>query len=313
VTHTDWLPGLLVLGLGLVAAVVVLVLSRRRAPQAGAEARRLAAAKASEDADLRSRRLFEQLRELEADRHQLSDAAYQEENARLEQLAAKALRDRDEARALSAKGGRPASALAADAPQTFFGRHPQLVGALWGAGAMAFFGALALWLSQDVKPRAEGETATGTAGRGEPSPPANDTAFQQALEHARANPGDAQTSVHVVHELIRRQDYQEARELTEKSLGVDPFLGEARVHRAFLRAVFGDEAGAARELQRVSNLYPNAYEGFLFLGMMSMRSGDNRAALDAFDRFLAEAPPEEQPPQMRAALNSLRQQLQSRQ
>jgi hypothetical protein len=42
-----------------------------------------------------------------------------------------------------------------------------------------------------------------------------------------------------------------------------------------------------------------------------MRSGDNRGAADAFDRFLAEAPPDEQPPQMRAALTALRQQLRS--
>ena len=71
----------------------------------------------------------------------------------------------------------------------------------------------------------------------------------------------------------------------------------------------GDTTGAIRELQHVSALYPKGYEALLFLGLVRMRSGDNQGAAEAFDRFLAEAPPEEQAPQMRAALTNLRQQL----
>jgi tetratricopeptide (TPR) repeat protein len=125
----------------------------------------------------------------------------------------------------------------------------------------------------------------------------------------RGDPGDVETSAHVVHELIRRQDYDEARMLTERSLGVDPFQSEARTHRAFLLAVGGDERGSARELQHLAWLYPNSSEALLFLGLVRMRSGDNRGAIDAFERFLAEAPADEQAPQMRAELTSLLQQL----
>jgi tetratricopeptide (TPR) repeat protein len=310
VTHTDWLPGILVLALGLLAAAVALFLARRRvAPGGAAEARRAGARLDAEEAELRSVRLLDQLRELEADRHQLSAEAYQAESSRLEHRAADALRARDEART-SAPKSRP-SGVSASAPSGFFGRHPQLAGAFWGAGLALFFGALFLWVTRDAAPRSQGEGLTGTAGRGESNPPPpEDSTFSAALARVQDDPGDVET-VHVVHELIRRQDYDRARQLTERSLGVDPFLSEARAHRGFLLAVSGDTPGATRELQHVSELYPNGYEALVFLGLVRMRSGDNRGAADAFDRFLAEAPPDEQPPQMRAALTALRQQLRS--
>jgi tetratricopeptide (TPR) repeat protein len=310
VTHTDWLPGIVVLVLGFLAAAAAVLLGRRRAPTSAKEARRANASQDVEEAELRGARLLEQLSELEADKHQLSKEAYQVESARLEQQAADALRARDEARRLPSKESAPSPTPASPG---FAGRHPQLTGAFWGAGAVVFFGALFLWLKQDVQPRTEGGGLTGTAGRGEASaePPPEDPAFAAALARVRDDPGDVETSAHVVHELIRRQDYDEARLLTERSLGVDPFQSEARVHRAFLVAVAGDPKGAVSELQHLSTLYPNSSEALLFLGLLRMRTGDNRGAAEAFERFLAEAPAEEQPPQMRASLVGLLQQLKS--
>jgi tetratricopeptide (TPR) repeat protein len=310
VTHTDWLPGIVVLSIGLVAALTVLLIGRRRAPvRTPAEERRATGTEAAAEAGRRATRLLDQLRELEVDRHQLSPEAYAAERSRLEGLAANALRMQDEAssKAVPRKRSEPSPV---PAPRGFFSRHPQLQGAFWGAGVVVFFGALALWLSREAQPRREGEGATGTAGRGEAStPPQEDPAFAAALARVRENPAEVDTSARVVHELIRREDFDEARELTDRSLGIDPFFPEARVHRAFLRAAAGDESGAAEELEHVTGLYPSAHEGLVFLGMLRMRAGNNRAALDAFDRFLAEAPPQETPPEMRAAIAALRQQL----
>ncbi len=310
-TRTDWLPGVVVLALGLLAAVVVLWVGRRRGRPAEAEGRRAGASKAAEEAELRASRLLDQLRELEVDRHQLSSEAHQQERHRLELLAADALRARDEARTTSAKARRAEPASPTPAPSGLFSRNPQLTGALWGAGLVAFFGALGLWLSNDAKPRTGSDGLTGTVGRDEAPASAEpeDPAFDAALARVRENPEDVQTSAHVAHELIRRQEYDEAKQLTEQSLGVDPFQSEARVHRAFLLAVAGDEPAAAHQLEHLSALYPNSSEAFLFLGMMRMRAGNNPAAADAFERFLAEAPADEQPPQMRAALTNLLRQL----
>ena len=304
--QTDWMPGILVRSLGLLMAFGVLLLGRRRAV-GKAEARRTGAARDVEDAELRWARLVEQLRELDADRHHLSGEAYQEERARLEQLAAHALRAREEAQPTATRA--PARAQP-PAPSGFFARHPQLAGALWGGGLVVFLGALALWLTQDARPRNQGDGLTGTAGRGEASPPpSEDTGFDAALARVRDDPAEVEVSAHVVHELIRRMDYDEARRLTERSLGVDPFYSEARVHRAFLLAVGGNPQAASEELQHLGALYPNASEAMLFLGLLRMRSGNNPGAAEAFERFLAEAPPEEQPPQMRTELTHLVQQL----
>jgi tetratricopeptide (TPR) repeat protein len=310
VTPTDWLPGILVLVLGLAAAAGALLFGRRRAPGGAKEARRASATQNAEEAELRGARLLEQLRELEADKHQLSEETYQAESTRLQQLAADALRARDEARPSAPK---PSASEPSPTRTGFAGRHPQLAGAFWGAGVVVFFGALFLWLKQDVQPRTQGEGLTGTAGRGEASaePPPEDPAFAEALLRVRDDPGDVETSAHVVHELIRREDYDEARLLTERSLGIDPFQSEARIHRAFLLAVAGDPKAASSELQHLSALYPNTSEALLFLGLLRMRTGDNRGAADAFERFLAEAPADEQPPQMRASLQGLLQQLKS--
>jgi tetratricopeptide (TPR) repeat protein len=303
VTRTDWLPGIVVLLVGLAAALLLVFLRRRSAPSLAAPA------DGAEEARLQAARLIEQLRELEVDRHQLSPEAYAREHDRLERLAADALRRRDQAR--TAAPAAKTKAPPAPVPSGFFGRHPQLQGALWGAGAVLFFGALGLWLSREARPRAEGEGLTGTAGRGEaaPAPPSEDPEFVAALARVRANPAEVLTSAKVVHELLRRENLDEARALTERSLGVDPFFTEARIHRAFLRALGGDEPGGAKELDHISRLYPRSHEALLFLGLLRMRSGDNAGALDAFERFLAEAPPEEQPPQMRAAIAQMRQQL----
>lgn len=310
-THTDWVPGLLVLGVGLLTALGLLLLGRRRAG-GGREtsASDVGGQKDVEEAELRWARLVEQLRELEANRHQLSSAGYQVENARLENLAAAALRARDVARS---SGPKPRAPKPPAAPAGFISRHPQLAGALWGGGVVVFFGALFLFLKQDVQTRTEGQGLTGTAGRGEASAPAapEDPGFSAALARARDDPSEVETSAHVVHELIRRQDYDEARLLTERSLGIDPFQSEARIHRAFLLAVGGDPQAASLELQQLGALYPNASEALLFLGLLRMRTGDNPGAAAAFERFLAEAPADEQPPQMRSALVNLLQQLKS--
>jgi len=302
VTRTDWLPGIVVLVVGLAAGLLLLLLRRRSTPSPAAPA------DGAEEAGLQAARLIEQLRELEVDRHQLSPEAYAREHDRLERLAADALRLRDQVR--TAAPARP-KAPPAPAPSGFFGRHPQLQGAFWGAGAVLFFGALGLWLSREARPRGEGEGLTGTAGRSEaaPAPPGEDPEFAAALARVRANPAEVLTSAKVVHELLRRENLDEARALTERSLGVDPFFTEARIHRAFIRGLGGEEPGGTRELEHIANLYPRSYEALLFLGLLRMRGGDNQGALDAFERFLAEAPPEEQPPQMRAAIAQMRQQL----
>jgi tetratricopeptide (TPR) repeat protein len=319
--ETNWLPGIVVLGGGLVLAALYLLASRKKAaakPKDGT----------LEDLDQRAQSLIEQLRELNADRHHLSDAQFAAETARLESEAAAALRARDEHR----KGGEktkekeaPAARAASGraAPAGFFARHPELKGALWGGGVVSFVVALGLLLSQSTKERRDDETMTGKdpnevagtrgAGQGQqgqhPQQAEMDRMFQAALEEVKKNPENLEAAAEVAHTLIWRQSWDEAASITERSLSLDPFHVESRIHRAAIDASRGDVEGAIKQLEHLANTLPDAHEALLFIGMIAMQGGDNERALESFERFAADAPPAEQPPQLLDGIAMLRQQL----
>ncbi len=243
--ETHWLPGLLVLGGALLIGVVYLLLTRHRN-------QRLADREEQQtELDRKAQLYLDQLRELNQEQHHLSPEQYQAEKSRLELLAAAALRSRDEHRQRPVAPGSdstpPTSAAAAQAtprPAGFFDRNPQLKGALWGAGVVLFFVMIGIWLSQAEKPRQGGE-ATGkdpSAMGANVAPMVDDEreqGFQRALTRANEHPDDVDLSASVVHELIRREDWPKAIALTDRSLGVDPFHPEHRIHRALFRASRG--------------------------------------------------------------------------
>jgi tetratricopeptide (TPR) repeat protein len=308
VTESHWIPGIVVLSLGLIAGALYLFFGRR--PGTAASAERVG------DAQRRLESLLAQLREHQGEKHQMGPAAWQEENERLERAAADAMRARDgvTAAAETAGGkGRTAGPAPAPAPSGFFGRHPQLVGAAWGAGVVVFFGALGLWLSQDQKPRGAGDTATGTVGRGNPGEQAgagDDQDFQGALARTRNNPGgDIALTAEVIKELIGRSEFQQAQELNERALAADPFRTDLRIHRAFLRVVNGQREAGMAELSRLADLYPDGTSALIFRGMVHMQDQQPKEALEDFEGYLAMTPPQSVPPQLRAGIAQLRQQV----
>jgi tetratricopeptide (TPR) repeat protein len=300
--ESHWLPGLVVLSLALVAAAVYLLLRR---------AQRLAPAEPLADATERAEALLAQLREHDAERHQLDPEAWQAEHDRLERAAADALRARDRLKV--------APAVPASAPATtpapvggFFARHPQLVGATWGGAVVVFFGALGLWLAQEQKPREAGEQATGTAGRPGTSGPAqdDDAQFTSLLARVQESPGEDLTlTSEVVRELIRRSEFDQAAAVNDRSLSIDPFRPETRVHRAFLLAIRGDRAAGLQELRRLADLWPDGTEALLFSGMLHLQAQEGREALQDFEGYIAESPPSLVPLQLRQGVAELRRQV----
>jgi len=308
VTESHWIPGLVVLSLGLIAGALYLLFGRKSALASPADQ--------GTDAQRRVDSLLAQLREHQAEKHQLDPAAWQQEHDRLERAAADAMRARDgvvNAPDRPPSGKKGATVPAPAAPSGFFGRHPQLVGAAWGAAVVVFFGALGLWLSQEQKPRGEGDTATGTVprgGSGAPGGEGEDRDFQTALARARDNPGaDLGLTGEVIRELIGRSDFQQALELNERALGADPFRTELRVHRAFLKVVQGQREAGLAELARLADLYPEGNSALIFRGMIHMQAQEPREALKDFEAYLAVTPPQNVPPQLRAGVAQLRQQV----
>ncbi|MCY1032590.1 hypothetical protein OV207_14040 [Corallococcus sp. BB11-1] len=311
---TNWLPGIIVLAVAFVLAAAWLLFQRRRtgaAPDAAAAA--VKADGTTEDLSQRAQSLIEQLRTLEAEKHHFTAEHYTAEKSRLEHEAAAALRARDEHQKRQAAGV-TAPARNVPAPTGWAARNPQMVGALWGAGVVVFFGGLGYLLVAEQKPREDGQMTGATPpGMGAQQQEAagmaqqQDDELQQARERLASNPGDVEAAAILSHELIRQQQFPEAMKVTQKGLSVDPFHVELRVHRGVLRAAAsGDLEGAEQELVELVNAWPDAQEALIFLGSLSLRRGDKAGALVYFERFTVEVPKNMQPPQLAPAIAQLR-------
>lgn len=321
--ETNWTPALVVLALGAIGGLIYLYLNWSKLKGGAAKVAPAPGDARAIELDTQARMLIDQLHELETNQHQFSAEQYAAEKVRLEQAAANALRAKDEyLKGRKVKGGgavaaAPAVTAPAAAPAPvgtgLFARHPELKGAAWGAGIVAFFGLMGVLLFQNETAREgdgpmTGGSAAARAGQMEQGEAeAYEQEVQAAIARAEQNPQDTNLNALVVHELIRRQDWERASTLTERTLGADPFHVENRVHRAVLKAPKGDVKGAITELQELVNKYPEAHEALLFIGTLSMQERDAHTALEAFERFAKEAPAEEQPPQLAQAIESLRQ------
>jgi cytochrome c-type biogenesis protein CcmH/NrfG len=311
----------MVLAAGLIAAATYLVLALRRAKatQGGAAPAALGGQSDSlASLDQRARLLIDQLKELEMDRHQLTPESYQAEKTRLELEAADALRARDEvarggaadpgAGSKGAKG--PTAKPPTEAPKGFAQRNPQLMGAVWGGAVVLFFVGIGALLTQEQRPRQDGSEMTGknpNAGAAGAAADADaDRELNAAMERIKKNPQDIELSALVAHELLRRERYDEAAEITTRSAGVDPFHLETKIHRAVLVAVKGDRADAKRQLEELVNRYPDGQEALLFLVAITMQEGDRTSALAFLERFWADAPKEMHPPMLEAEIQRLR-------
>lgn len=297
--QTNWIPAVIVLAAGVAIALAYLLASRRRAPAAAGDPH-LA------DLEQRVQTLFDQLRELEVERHEMGEG-YLAEKTRLEQAAAAALRERD--RYGKQRPAAPPGPATARTPG-FFARHPQLQGAAWGAGVVLFFAAVALVLTREQRDRRDG-AMTGAVPPGAPARAQQseaDREFERAVVGAKENPRDLERASFVTHELLREQRYEEASEITRRALAVDPFHVELRIHHAVLRAAKGELQSAIAELERLAR-YPEAYEALLFRGALAMQAANFTVALESFERYVAEAPAEMHPPQLRSAISMLRQRV----
>ncbi|MFY2558026.1 tetratricopeptide repeat protein [Corallococcus terminator] len=315
---TNWLPGIIVLAVAFVAAAAWLLFMRRKGALSTPEPKD----GVLDDLSQRAHSLIDQLRALEADKHNLAAEQYATEKSRLEQEAAAALRAKDEhlKRKVTSSGEPRARTHQAPAPTGWAARNPQLSGALWGAGIVLFFGGLGYLLVSEQQARTDGQEATGRMPPGAPMQQAQQGgmgAQQEGAEMAEArarlesNPFDLDAASMLSHELIRRQEFEEAATVTAKGLAVDPFHVELRVHRGVLRATRGDLEGAEAELTALVNTWPDAQEALIFLGSLALRRDDKPKALEHFERFSVEVPRNMQPPQLGPAIAQLRTEIAS--
>lgn len=309
--QTNWVPGLLVLATGVVAALVYLLTSRRT-PATPGQGQEPVSSDTGEvdDLDAKYQQRLAELKEHLANRHLLAPDVWGQEKVRLEQAAAAALRERDAVRHELQKRDARLERKARDAAKDtgFFARHPAVGGALIGGLVVAFFAYLGMAVSNPENARRDGPPGMG----GGPMQPRTDPKLEALAAQVKANPDDVDAIAGLALRLISLQSFDEARPLLARAAMLDPYHVRGRVGRAVLRAVDGDVAGAQAELERLGALYsPEAYEGHLYAGLLALEQNDERRAVRQLELYVNTAPASEQLPMIRTELERLKAEIAS--
>lgn len=307
--ETNWLPGILVTAAGVVGSLAFLFLARRGGPEKDAP---------PDDLNARYQTVIGELKEHKANKHLLPADSWETEKQRLEALAVSLLKQRDthkhEALKAEARAERKAQATATETG--LLAKNPQLKGALLGGAVVLFFAVLWISLNEATKPRADGMEATGMMAGGqmppqEPEQPQQDFKLESLLAAVQKSPDDIDALAEAGLYLISKQGFQEARPFIQRASMLDPFHVKTRVCRGIMLAVDGDVTTSLSELERLAALYPDAYAGNLYAGMLSMDQNDPGRAVKNFEAYVGTAPPDEVPPMMRGAIAQIKQQLAS--
>jgi cytochrome c-type biogenesis protein CcmH len=190
----------------------------------------------------------------------------------------------------------------------------------WGVGLAAFAVILVLSLRGSVAARTEGGTITGTQVAGN-APPVD-------MEIQKTGPLDslriAQLEVKIrqdstdVPALIELGHLYLAQGLLEKAVLVDtiaihlqpdaPGTAEAFAHLGMILWSTGETEGALKALDKAVFLRPELPEALLYRGIILFAGvQDMRAAAEAFDHYLAVAPPDANTGRIRAMRDAARQ------
>lgn len=300
--ETNWLPGVIVLGAAALAALFFALTARKKHAPVQQDAK-------VEDLERRYEALLAQLKEHAANRHLMAPDAWEAEKARLELAAVATLKERD---------GKKHEALKAEARAEKKAQAPGMPGWVWGligAAIAVFFVQLGNTLTRESKDRVDGQEMTGidpAAGQRAPMMPNPDEQKLNALiARVERSPDDLEVLSEASTELVRRQRFEDAAPLIRRASAIDPFHVQTRINRAVLDALQGEPNEALAELEHVASTYDEAWEARLYAGALALQNNDPTRALTQFETYLLEAPPSEQPPMLRRAVEDLRKQVQA--
>jgi hypothetical protein len=304
---TNWIPGLMMLGAGAVAALAFLFASKRikgEGPSTGS----------FEDLNTRYQAKLGALKDHRAQKHLLDATEWDATRLRLEQEAAAILRERDgvkhEKRKAQGRAETKAAAKAKDASLT--AKNPTLTWVAIGATVVGFFVLLGFNLSSAATDRTDGMSVTGATPPGGGAGPMQQQAEREdprviaLARRVEASPEDPDALADLALTLLLRQSFDEARVYTGRVGMLDPFHVRGRVARAVMRAVDGEVAPAVDDLEHLAAYYPEAYEGRLFAGLITMEENPARAAAN-LEAYAATAPQAEQPPMVGMMIQQARQ------
>ena len=285
-----------------------------------AQSSAVASAMPDDSADLRSRRARLQagLQELEAEfaagRLAARDLAILKERdetdlARVNEALKRLKKDAPEA-------GRPRS----ERPSPDGPRSVWLARLGWGVGLAAFALILVVSLRGAVAARTEGGTITGTQVTGGAAPLDMELQKTGPLDSLRIARLEAQIRGDStnVPALIELGHLYLAQGLLDKSILVDtiairlqpdaPSSAEAFAHLGMILWSLGQTDGALKSLDKAVFLRPELPEALMYRGIIYFAGvQDMRAAAEAFDQYLAVAPPDANTGRIRAMRDAARQ------
>lgn len=308
--ETNWLPGILVTAAGIAGSLAYLFVAKRAAPAKDAP---------PDDLNARYQTVIGELKEHTANKHLLPAAQWETEKKRLEGLAVTLLKERDAHKHEALKAEARAEKRAQVAETGLLAKNPTLKGAFIGGAVVLFFTVLWFSMNEATRVREDGMGVTGMVPGGSPGAgptggpqePQSDPKLEAVLGAVQKAPDDVDALAEAGLYLISKQGFTESRPFIQRATMLDPFHTKTRVCRAIMQAVDGDVATALVELERLGALYPEAYPGHLYAGMISMDQNDPARAVKNFESYVAVAPPSEVPPMMRGAIAQIRQQMAS--
>lgn len=290
-TGTNWLPPLLVLGIGLIVGIVLALRfakGKRPQPTPIAEA-------AIDDVvvrDLRVRRdsLFAQLRELEETSGKRSAEDLARYRYELELEAARVLRDLDRAEEALRRRAAPAPA-PAPAPAG----SSAWVGFAWGAGVVLFGAIVFFVLQSETANRMPGGSVTGNTGAmGDgpaQQPPHPDPELEQLVLRAQAAPLDLQAQLDLAQGLLYRNRLVELFQVVQHiRTEIDPDNPSALTWEAVVRQAMGLPDQAMELLDRAVEKDPEHAEAWVRRGLVAFEMARYQDAVDSWEKALALRP-----------------------
>jgi tetratricopeptide (TPR) repeat protein len=264
-----WALPLLVLGVGLVAGLVLVILTR-----GGGRQDRRAELRAKKDS------LIDQLRSLRTNRAKLDAAEFQRRWDQLLDEAAGVLRDMEQAQEDPEIGAVPVDG----AQRSRFSWAMVLLG-------LGFFAVLGAGLSQYAAPRLEGGSLTGTDLSGAIARQAQLDAAEAALVD---NPDDLDALNLLTYSALQSGDLGAAMKWMDRCRKVDADHPEVRTHLAILQLSIGMGDKAVVELDAALEAEPALSKALFWRGLAALRSGERELAAGFLERALeAASTPEE--------------------
>jgi tetratricopeptide (TPR) repeat protein len=258
-----WGPPLVALGVGLIGGAVVVL--RARGGHSG-----LAEQAAAEDLQAKKAQLIEQLKQLDADREKMPDAAWQADRDALLVQAADVLR-RMEA---------PAPAVAAAPPVS---RGRALAWALAVPLCALAFGYVVV---RYATPRPEGGSMTGGSAT-EGVPKAADPALEAAKAAYAQNPSDLAALNVVTYDALLNRDFERSMALIEEARALNAKDADVQIHIAVLQLAVGMVDKAVLSLDESLAQRPQSGRAWLWMSLARLQSGQREQAQEAVAKALS--------------------------